>query len=209
MFVNNNSIEQINVALNDIYTKINNLNINTSDIESIKTNIANIQRTLNETKNGLSSGATYNINIRGNASTATYATTSGSTTHAETADFATTSTDADHADTADSATTAETATTASTATNAEHATTADSATTAGSATTADSATTAETATKDSDGNTISTTYQKVSDMSDYQAVSGKNAVAGYVNCNQTTNGNYKLRATVSGGTVTYSWVADN
>ena len=167
MFVNNNTVEQINVALNDIYTKINNLNINTADIESIKANVANIQRTLNETKNGLSSGATYNINISGNASTATYATTSGSTTHAETADFATTSTDADHADTADSATTAETA---------------------------------EKATKDGDGNTISTTYQKVS---------AKNAVAGYVNCNQTANGNYKLRATVSGGTVTYSWVADN
>lgn len=188
MFVNNNSVEQINVALNDIYTKINNLNINTADIESIKTNIANIQRTLNETKNGLSSGATYNINISGNASTATYATTSGSTTHAETADFATTATDADHADTADTATTAETATTADSATNAEH------------ATNADSATTAKKATKDGDGNTISTTYQKVSD---------KNAVAGYVNCNQTANGNYKLRATVSGGTVTYSWVADN
>lgn len=158
MFVNNNTVEQINVALNDIYTKINNLNINTADIESIKANVANIQRTLNETKNGLSSGATYNINISGNASTATYATTSGSTTHAETADFATTSTDADHADTADSAT------------------------------------------KDGDDNTISTTYQKVS---------AKNAVAGYVNCNQTANGNYKLRATVAGGTVTYSWVADN
>jgi hypothetical protein len=164
MFVNNNTVEQINVALNDIYTKINNLNINTADIESIKSTVANIQRTLNETKNGLSSGATYNINISGNASTATYATTSGSTTHAETADFATTATDADHADTADSATTAEKAT------------------------------------KDGDGNTISTTYQKVS---------AKNAVAGYVNCNQTVNGNYKLRATVSGRTVTYSWVADN
>ena len=164
MFVNNNTVEQINVALNDIYTKINNLNISTADIESIKATVANIQRTLNETKNGLSSGATYNINISGNASTATYATTSGSTTHAETADFATTATDADHAETADSATTAEKAT------------------------------------KDGDGNIISTTYQKVS---------AKNAVAGYVNCNQTTNGNYKLRATVSGGTVTYSWVADN
>ena len=164
MFVNNNTVEQINIALNDIYAQINNLNINTADIESIKSTVANIQRTLNETKNGLSSGATYNINISGNASTATYATTSGSTTHAETADFATTATDADHAETADSATTAEKAT------------------------------------KDGDGNTILTTYQKVS---------AKNAVAGYVNCNQTANGNYKLRATVSGGTVTYSWVADN
>ena len=164
MFISNNSVEQINVALNDIYTRINGLNISTADIESIKSTVANIQRTLNETKNGLNSGATYDINIRGNAATATYATTSGSATHAETADFATTATDADHAETADSATTAEKAT------------------------------------KDGDGNTISTTYQKVS---------AKNAVAGYVNCNQTANGNYKLRATVSGGTVTYSWVADN
>ena len=173
MIINNNTVEQINVALNDIYAKIDRLNINTSDLDSIKTSIANIQRTLNETKNGLNSGETYNINISGNASTATYATTSGSTTHAETADFATTAGSATHADTSDSATTAEKAT------------------------------------KDGDGNTISTTYQKVSGMSNYQAVSEKNAVAGYVNCNQTVNGNYKLRATVSNGTVTYSWVADN
>lgn len=170
MIINNNTVEQINVALNDVYAKIDRLNINTSDIDSIKTSIANIQRTLNETKNGLNSGATYNINISGNASTATYATTSGSTTHAETADFATTATQSD---------------------------------------TANSATTAVSATKDGDGNTISTTYQKVSGMSNYQAVSEKNAVAGYVNCNQTANGNYKLRATVSNGTVTYNWVADN
>ena len=84
MFINNNSVEQINVVLNDIYTKINNLNIDTADIDSIKANIANIQRTLNETKNGLSSGATYDINISGNASTATYATNAGSAIHANT-----------------------------------------------------------------------------------------------------------------------------
>ena len=167
MIINNNTVEQINVALNDVYAKIDRLNINTSDLDSIKTSIANIQRTLNETKNGLSSGATYNINISGNASTATHATTAGSATHATTADSATT------------------------------------------ATTANSATTAGSATKDGDGNTISTTYQKVSGMSNYQAVSEKSAVAGYVNCNQTANGNYKLRATVSNGAVTYSWVADN
>jgi paraquat-inducible protein B len=164
MIINNNSVEQINVALNDVYAKIDRLNINTSDLDSIKTSIANIQRTLNETKNGLSSGETYNINISGNAATATHATTAGSATHADAAN---------------------------------------------SATTAGSATTAVSATKDGDGNTISTTYQKVSGMSNYQAVSEKNAVAGYVNCNQTANGNYKLRATVSNGTVTYSWVADN
>lgn len=197
MFVSNNSVEQINVALNDIYTKINNLNINTSDIESIKANIANIQRTLNETKNGLSSGATYNINISGNASTATYATNAGSASHATAADTATTADEATHATSANSAAEATHATTA------DSATTAASATTATSATSADSATTAETATKatqDGDGNTISTTYQKVST---------KNAVAGYVSCNQTANGNYKLRATVAGGAITYSWVADN
>ena len=170
MLINNNTVEQINVALNDVYAKIDRLNINTSDIDSIKTNIANIQRTLNETKNGLSSGETYNINISGNAASATHATTAGSATHADTANSATTATQAD---------------------------------------TANSATTAVSATKDGDGNTISTTYQKVSGMSNYQAVSEKNAVAGYVNCNQTANGNYKLRATVSNGAVTYSWVADN
>ena len=200
MFVNNNTVEQINVALNDIYTKINNLNINTADIESIKSSIANIQRTLNETKNGLSSGATYDINISGNASTATYATNAGSAIHATAADTATTATNANeatHATSADSATEASHAATADSAATATSATTADNATTAESA---NSATTAEKATKDGDGNTISTTYQKVS---------AKNAVAGYVNCNQTANGNYKLRATVSGGTVTYSWVTDN
>lgn len=170
MIINNNTVEQINVALNDVYAKIDRLNINTSDIDNIKVSIANIQRTLNETKNGLSSGETYNINISGNAASATHATTAGSATHAETADSATTATHAD---------------------------------------TANSATTAVSATKDGDGNTISTTYQKVSGMTNYQAVSEKNAVAGYVNCNQTTNGNYKLRATVSNGAVTYSWVADN
>lgn len=158
MIINNNTVEQINVALNDVYAKIDRLNINTADIESIKASVANIQRTLNETKNGLSSGETYNINISGNAASATHATTASSATHADTAN---------------------------------------------------SATTAVSATKDGDGNTISTTYQKVSGMSNYQAVSEKNAVAGYVNCNQTANGNYKLRATVSNGAVTYSWIADN
>ena len=147
MIVNDNSVEQINIALLDLEKKISALKDDRSIIDSLKYNVDIIRASLNETRSGLESGATYNINITGNATTAT---------------------------SADTATTAESA---------------------------------ERALKDDNGDTITTTYQRKADMTDYQKVSEKNAVAGYVKCNQTANGSYILVATVNNGAVSYSWVA--
>lgn len=150
MIINNNSVEQINVALLDLEKKLLTIKDDKEVIDSLRDSINIVKASLNETKAGLDSGATYNINISGNATTAT------------------------------------------------------SATTAGSAVTAESA---ERASKDGNGDTITTTYQKKADMTGYQKVSEKNAVAGYVKCNQTANGSYDLVATVNNGAVSYSWVA--
>lgn len=150
MIINDNSAEQINIALLDLEKKISALKDDRSIIDSLKDSVSIIRASLNETKAGLESGATYNINIKGNAATATTATS------------------------ADTAITAESA---------------------------------ERASKDDNGDTITTTYQKKADMTDYQKVSEKNVVAGYVKCNQTANGSYILVATVNGGNVSYSWVA--
>lgn len=150
MIINDNSAEQINIALLDLEKKISALKDDRSIIDSLKDSVSIIRASLNETKAGLESGATYNINIKGNATTATTATTAGS---------------------------------------------------------AITATSAERASKDDNGNTITTTYQKKADMTGYQKVSEKNAVAGYVKCNQTANGSYILVATVNGGNVSYSWVS--
>lgn len=150
MIINDNSAEQINIALLDLEKKISALKDDRSIIDSLKDSVSIIRASLNETKAGLESGATYNINIKGNATTATTAT---------------------------------------------------------SADTAITATSAERASKDGNGNTITTTYQKKADMTGYQKVSEKNAVAGYVKCNQTANGSYILVATVNGGNVSYSWVS--
>ena len=147
MIVNDNSVEQINIALLDLEKKISALKDDRSVVDSLKDSVSIIRASLNETRSGLESGATYNINITGNATTAT---------------------------TADTATTAESA---------------------------------ERASKDDNGDTITTTYQKKADMTDYQKVSEKNAIAGYVKCNQTANGSYILVPTVNGGAVSYSWVA--
>lgn len=150
MIVNDNSVEQINIALLDLEKKFLSLKDDRSVIDSLRNSVSIIRASLNETRSGLESGATYNINIKGNAATAT------------------------------------------------------SATTAGSAATAESA---ERASKDDNGDTITTTYQKKADMTDYQEVSEKDTVAGYVKCNQTANGSYILVATVNNGSVSYSWVA--
>jgi hypothetical protein len=104
MVINNNTVEQINVALLDIDKKLSQINTDTATIESLRNDVSAIQRTLNETRNGLQSGATYNINIKGNASTATHASL---------------------ADSANTATSATSATTAVTATNASITRTAD------------------------------------------------------------------------------------
>ena len=115
MTINKNSVEQINVALLDMDKKIKSAISNgtsASDFKNLEASVDNIKSALNETKAGLESGKTYNINISGNAATADKATTA---TTAETA------TNANHA---------ETATTAEAATNANHALTADNVETA-------------------------------------------------------------------------------
>lgn len=150
MIINDNSVEQINIALLDLEKKLLSLKDDRSVIDSLRATVNLIKASLNETRSGLESGATYNINIKGNATTATTASS------------------------ADTAVTAESA---------------------------------ERASKDGNGDTITTTYQKKADMTDYQEISEKNAVAGYVKCNQTANGSYILVATVNNGSVSYSWVA--
>lgn len=128
MIINDNSVEQINVALLDIDKKLKTTSVTSSQMEQIQKQLDNVQRTLRETSIGLSSGATYNISITGNASSATYAVEAGS---------------------------AKVTATAQSAEVANHANTADSATTATSATTAQSA---ERASKDGNGNIITDTY---------------------------------------------------
>lgn len=195
MIINDNSVEQINIALLDIDKKLKTTSVTSAQVQQVQKQLDNVQRTLRETAIGLSSGATYNINITGNASSASYAVEAGSakvTATAQSAEIA------NYANTAGSATTATSATTAQSAERANYANTADSAVSAESA---------ERASKDSNGDTITTTYQKKADMTDYQKVSEKNAVAGYVKCNQTVNGSYILVATVNNGAVTYSWEA--
>lgn len=132
MIINNNTVEQINIALLDIDNKLKTTSITSAQIQQIQRQIDNIQRTLRGTSIGLSSGGTYNINITGNASSATYAVEAG---------------------------TAKVTTTAQSAEIANYANTAGSATTATSATTAQSADYATKAEKDSSNNTITTTYQ--------------------------------------------------
>ena len=131
MTINKNSVEQINVALLDIDKKIKSALSNgtsASDFKNLEASVESIKRNLNETTAGLESGKTYNINISGNAATATKATTAAI---AETATTAETAINANSALTADTATNAETAINANhaeTATNADHALTADTAT---------------------------------------------------------------------------------
>lgn len=113
MIINSNSVEQINVALLDIDKKLKTTSVTSSQIEQIQKQLDNVQRTLRETAIGLSSGATYNINITGNASSASYATEAGTakvTATAQSAEIA------NYANTAGSATNA---------TNASHAVSAD------------------------------------------------------------------------------------
>ena len=113
MIINNNTVEQINIALLDIDNKLKTTSVTSAQIQQIQRQIDNVQRTLREASIGLSSGATYNINITGNASSASYATEAGSakvTATAQSAEIA------NHANTADSATNA---------TNASHAVSAD------------------------------------------------------------------------------------
>ena len=106
MTINNANVEQINVALLDIDKRIKALNIDNETLKSLQNSFKTIKSSLNETKAGLQSGATYNINISGNATTATKAAT------------ATTAAVADRALEADSVAEANYATNATNATNA-------------------------------------------------------------------------------------------
>ena len=128
MIINDNSVEQINVVLLDIDKKLKTTSVTSAQVQQIQKQLDNVQRTLRETSIGLSSGATYNINITGNASSASFATEAGS---------------------------AKVTATAQSAEIANYANTAGSATTATSATTAQSA---ERASKDGNGDSITGTY---------------------------------------------------
>lgn len=88
MIINNNSVEQINIALLDLEKKFSTIKDNKSVIDSLRDGINAIKASLNETKAGLTSGATYDINITGNATTATTANTAGSAVSADSAERA-------------------------------------------------------------------------------------------------------------------------
>ena len=103
MTINNATVEQINVALLDLDKRIKALNIDNEAIKSLQNSVKTIKSSLNETKDGLTSGATYDINISGNASTATHATTA---TTAEIVNVAETAGEANHATNATNATNA-------------------------------------------------------------------------------------------------------
>ena len=98
MTINNATVEQINVALLDLDKRIKALNIDNEAIKSLQNSVKTIKSSLNETKAGLQSGATYDINISGNASTATHATTA---TTAEVVNVAESAAEANHAKLAD------------------------------------------------------------------------------------------------------------
>lgn len=116
MIINSNSVEQINVALLDIDKRIKALNVDGETLKSLQDSVKLIRSSLNETKTGLTNGATYNINITGNAATATQATNATSAISANRAEVADEAGHAIIANTADSATNA---------TNASHAVSAD------------------------------------------------------------------------------------
>lgn len=110
MIINSNSVEQINVVLLDIDKRIKALNVDGETLKSLQDSVKLIKSSLNETKAGLTGGATYDINILGNAATATNATSAIRASTAESAD------EASHAILANTATNA---------TNATHAVSAD------------------------------------------------------------------------------------
>ena len=103
MTINNANVEQINVALLDLDKRIKALNIDNEAIKSLQNSVKTIKSSLNETKAGLQSGATYNINISGNAATATKAATA---TTAEVVNVAESAAEANHAASATNATNA-------------------------------------------------------------------------------------------------------
>lgn len=121
MIINNATVEQINVVLLDIDKRIKALNADSETLKSLQDSVKLIKSSLNETKAGLTGGATYDINILGNAATATQATNAISAIRASTAESADEAGHAVIANTADSATTANHAETATVADSAGHA----------------------------------------------------------------------------------------
>lgn len=97
MTINNANVEQINVALLDIDKRIKALNIDNEAIKSLQNSVKTIKSSLNEKQAGLQSGVTYDINISGNASTATHAATA---TTAEVVNVAESAAEANYAKTA-------------------------------------------------------------------------------------------------------------
>lgn len=118
MIINDNSVEQINVVLLDIDKRIKALNADSETLKSLQDSVKLIKSSLNETKAGLTGGATYDINITGNAATATQATNATTAIRASTAESAD---EAGHAVTANQADSAKTANHAETATVADSA----------------------------------------------------------------------------------------
>ena len=134
MTINNANVEQINVALLDIDKRIKALNIDSEAIKSLQNSVKTIKNSLNETKAGLQSGATYDINILGNAATATKAATATTAAVADRAAEANYATNATNATNANLSKTLDTVNgdklqigsgTAQNITNAKHAATAD------------------------------------------------------------------------------------
>ena len=167
MVINNNTVEQINVALLDLENRIKSISLDINTLKSLQSDINNIKSNLNEKKAGLQSGATYNINISGNASTATHATS---------ADSATSATNATNATNANITRTADT-------TNGDKLQIGNG--------TAVNIVNAKNAANDINGNKIDTTYQKVADKN---SVAGyvhcdKTANGTYILKATVTNGN--------------------
>ena len=73
MTINNANVEQINVALLDIDKRIKALNIDSETLKSLQNNVKTIKSSLKENQASLTAGETYDINISGNAATATFA----------------------------------------------------------------------------------------------------------------------------------------
>lgn len=106
MTINKNSTEQINVALLDLESKIKRSN-QSSAISRLESNIDAINKALNTKQNGLAPGATYDINISGNAATSNHSLTADNATTADSANTATTAGYANNAINADIATVAK------------------------------------------------------------------------------------------------------
>lgn len=87
MTINNANVEQINVALLDLDKRIKALNTDIETLKSLQNSVKTIKSSLKETQVGLTTGETYDINILGNAATATHAKTATTADEATSADI--------------------------------------------------------------------------------------------------------------------------